>query len=350
MFSVSRRHITVAIAAIGALVTFATSGAQAYSWRTCDGDRLRWNRQWTNMYISTTSFPPSSTWDARLQNAMWHWNNAAGSRFAYYFGRDTDGSHRSGNGRNEVYLDSGLAWTTLGVTRTRYHCYWFFGWHHGIDETDVGFNSDRTWNLGIFDYVDDLGGVINFESVALHELGHALGLLHENRWMATMNASYPNSGPLGTIREWDPLADDRNGVRFLYPTNTNETDIAGSVFRRTGSGTSDLVGSTPSTVPGSTVTIGFTFSNLSTERVTFDIDFYLSTNDYISTFDRLIGTNNGAWADPGATGTYSRTLYIPSDIAPGTYWIGFLVDSDSGLAEANEVNNRMAMPRVLRVD
>lgn len=352
MLAFWKRHTAAATAAVGLLVMLTSSAAQAYSWSTCDGNRLRWNSQWTNLYISTTSFPPSSTWDARLQNAMWHWNNVKGSRFVYYYGRDTDGSHRAGNGRNEIHLDDSLAWSTLGVTRTRYHCYWLFGWHYGIDETDVGFNNNRTWNLGSLDYVNDLSpsDVRSFESVALHELGHALGLDHENRWMATMNAFYPNSGPLGTDREWDPLADDRGGVRYLYPTTTSETDIAGSVFQRTGSGSSGLVSSPLSAARGADVTIGFTFTNLSTQQVNFNIGFYLSTNDYISPSDRLLGTNTGAWANPGATGTFSRTLRIPSDVAPGTYWVGFLVDSGGSLAEANESNNRMAMPRVIVVN
>src|SRR5262249_26748144 len=169
------------------------------------------------------------------------------------------------------------------------------------------------------------------ETVALHELGHVLGLNHEDRWMATMNSFYPDSGPVGHGKEADPLPDDRAGVRFLYPDGTIETDIAGSVFARTGSGSSGLVASPTSAPPRSSVTIQFTFHNLSTSSQTFNIGFYLSTNNFISKTDRLLGTNTGASAPSGATGTFTRTLTIPSDVAPGNYWLGFLLDYDERL-------------------
>lgn len=329
-------------------ITVAFPGiVNAYSWSTCHG-RIKWNKNWANLYISTTSFPAGSSWDARLQNAMWHWNNVKGSRFNFYVGRDTDGTHRSGNGKNEVYLDNGLTGSTLAVTRVRYHCYWFFGWHKGIDETDIGFNNNKSWSTSPINY-SSLGSPINFESVALHEQGHALGLDHENRWMATLNANYPNSGPLGHWKEWDPLADDREGARYLYPDSTTETDVAGSAFKWTGSGNSGLVSSPSSATRGSSVSIEFTFANQSTSTKNFNIGFYLSTNDYISTGDRLLGTNS-AWGSAGYMGTFTRTLTIPSSISPGTYYLGFIVDYDQNVTEANEGNNYMEMPRQIIIN
>ena len=331
------------------IATSWSGAAQAYGWQTCDGNRIRYGNEWTNMYISTTSFPAGSTWDARLQNAMWHWNNVKGSTWDFYYGRDTDGSHDGSNGRNEIYLDNGLNLPTLAVTRTRYHCYWAFGWHYGLDETDIGFNNNIAWNLGDLDY-NQLGNPPSFKLVSLHELGHALGLDHEDRWMATMNSFYPNSGPVGRWKEWDSLPDDRAGVRFMYPDSTIEREVAGSAFRRTGSGSSGLVTSTTSVSRGSYATVQFTFHNMSTSTETFNIGFYLSTNDYISTGDRLLGTNTGAWASAGTSGTYTRTLYVPTNVTPGQYWLGFYVDFDGALGESNEGNNYMEMPRPIQIN
>ena len=327
----------------------ASSSAHAYSYRTCDGNYIKWNSGWTNMYISTTSFPAGSSWDSRLQNAMWHWNNVKGSGFNFYVGRDTDGSHSSSNSVNEVYLDNSLASGTLAVTLTRYHCYWAFGYQYGIDETDIGFNNTYSWSTGTFSYTNPTGSPYSYEGVALHELGHALGLQHEDRWMANMNSIYPNSGPLGYYKDWDQFGDDRLAVRAIYPDGTTETDIAGSPFKRTGSGTSNLVTSPTSAARGSSVTIQFTFSNLSTSSKTFDIGFYLSTNDFISTGDTLLGTNFGASGGAGGTGTFSRTLTIPSGQAPGTYYLGFLMDKNGAYAESNEGNNSQPMPRAITI-
>lgn len=333
---------------IGSSSLLWSSTAYAYSWGTCDGNRLRYGNQWTNLYLSTTSFPAGSTWDARLQNAMWHWNNVKGSTWDFYVGRDTDGSHNGSNGRNEVYLDNGLSTPTLAVTRVRYHCYWLFGWRYGIDETDVGFNNNISWSLNALNY-GNLGSPYSFEGVALHEFGHALGLRHEDRWVATMNSYYPNSGSTGHWKEWDPLPDDRAGVRYLYRDSTSEVDIAGSVFRRTGSGSSGLVASPTSVRRGSNVTVQFTFHNMSTSRRTFNIGFYLSSNDLISTGDRLLGSNTGASAGSGGSGTFTRTLRIPSNVSPGRYWLGFYVDFDRRIGESNESNNYMEMPRPIQI-
>jgi subtilase family serine protease len=93
-----------------------------------------------------------------------------------------------------------------------------------------------------------------------------------------------------------------------------------------------------------------TFHNLSTSRQTFNIGFYLSSNDYISTGDRLLGSNTGAWADPGVSHTFSRTVRIPTDISPGRYWLGVMVDYDGRLSESNESNNPQEMPRSIQIN
>jgi hypothetical protein len=333
---------------LAAVAALTATGAQASAWRECSGNKIRWNDHWTNMYISTTSFPAGSVWDSDLQDAMWRWNRVGGSDFTYYVGRDTDGTHNDDNGRNEVYLSSDDAGSALAVTLVRSHCYWFFGYSQGIDETDIAFNSAVAWNTGAFNYAN-LGSPYHFEQAALHELGHALGLTHENRMLALMNAAYPAGGPLGYWKESDPLGDDRRGSRILYGDGTSETDVAGSAMKQVGSdGGAGLVSSPSSAARGSSVTLEFTFSNLGTATASFGIGFYLSTDSYITTADRLLGSNS-SWGDSGFTGTFSRTLTIPADVAPGTYWLGFRIDPSNAIGEANEGNNNQPMPRAITI-
>lgn len=333
-----------------ALLSLSSPSVLAYSYTTCEGTPLKWNNNRAKMYISTTSFVAGSEADSRLQNAMWHWNNVKGSSFKFYVGRDTDGKHSDSNGVNEVYFSSADTGSALAVTITRYKCYWLFGWHKGITDADIAFNTSLSWATGLYDHSNPGGAPFNFEGVALHEFGHALGLDHEDRSMATLNSFYPNSGPLGHNKEWDPLADDRQGARFLYPDGTTETDIGASPLKRTGMGSSNLVSSPGSAALGSTINVEFSFSNQSTSLASFDIGFYLSTNDYISTFDVLLGTNSGAQGSSGFTGTFTRSLDIPSWIAPGTYYLGFIMDPGNAVAEANESNGFQEIPRTIVIN
>jgi hypothetical protein len=341
------------VAGLASLLIATPSSVLAYSWSTCDGSRLKWNSAWTNMYISTTSFPAGTTWDSRLQNAMWHWNNVKNSRFNFYVGRDTDGTWSSGNGKNEVVLGTiDGAGGTLAVTKSRWKCYWapLQGWEFGRIEADIVFDVAEPWTTGTIGYTN-YSTYINFESTALHELGHALGLGHEDRVMATMNSKYPGGGTLGHWKEWDPLPDDRQGIRYLYGGDgTTEIDIAVSAFKRTGTGTSGLVTTPLSAARGSTVTFEYSLANQSTSAPAYDVGFYLSADSYISTSDTYL---SGTYVSGGSASymvTWTSTLTIPSWVQPGTYYLGVIADPYNQLAESNESNAYQEAPRTIRVD
>ncbi|KAH8270831.1 hypothetical protein KR018_006383 [Drosophila ironensis] len=73
---------------------------------------------------------------------------------------------------------------------------------------DAHFDADETWN---FDGKSDFSRGTNFLNVALHELGHSLGLGHSSDANAVMFPWYQDNEVDGTLPD-----DDRNGIQQLY--------------------------------------------------------------------------------------------------------------------------------------
>jgi hypothetical protein len=96
-----------ASAVLAAAAALAPAGAQAWSrLADCNGAPIRWNSPTVNMYISTTSFPVGSAWDAALQDAMHNWSQVGGKTFTFYVGRDTDGTSTIDNDVNTTRMTS----------------------------------------------------------------------------------------------------------------------------------------------------------------------------------------------------------------------------------------------------
>ena len=331
------------------------SAANAAGWKTCNDKKQTWGGDATTMYLSTTSFPIDSEWDKHTQYMMSEWNSVGGSNFKFYVGRDTDNSVRSGNGRNEVYFLTENNETYLGVTKLRWTCYWLFGTKKGYDEADISINTRYSWTLSDFTGSTS-GSPYNFELVMLHELGHALGLNHYDGVPGTMNTYYYNGGPNGHYNQVEPHADDRHGLRILYPDSSTDRDLSVSRFYNTGGGSSSVNRvrttsnlNTTSLNKGSQYKIRYTLENLGTQTESATVKFYISTNSYISTGDTYLGSTS--WSMPGASFTQSeKTVTIPSSLASGTYYIGYRVDPDNNVPESNESNNFVSLYHSVRVN
>ncbi|MEQ8542161.1 MAG: CARDB domain-containing protein, partial [Coleofasciculus sp. D1-CHI-01] len=97
---------------------------------------------------------------------------------------------------------------------------------------------------------------------------------------------------------------------------------------------------------GDSFDIDFDITNTGSSAGAFDVSFYLSSNNYISTTDHLLysGTINGLAGN--STSSFTTSLNLPGvnhsfwDLyGDDTYYIGMKVDSGSDVTEANETNN-----------
>lgn len=142
---------------------------------------------------------------------------------------------------------------------------------------------------------------------------------------------------------------------LLDEGNTVTESDEGNNFKSTAltvTGLADLVISAPATLTVTPSTIhsggnvslsGFTITNQGTAATsaTFNVGYYLSTDATITTSDTplLLNVTTAQLAAGASTTIAAKTLTIPGTTAPGSYFVGALVDHAGQTAESNEANN-----------
>ena len=98
--------------------------------------------------------------------------------------------------------------------------------------------------------------------------------------------------------------------------------------------------------PGQSFDVNFTVENNGTSSAAgFVVDFYVSTNNVISTSDRLIGAANVPPLVSGGTHSATAPSVLPSvgdfwiDLTDRDYYIGMIVDASGAVAESDEGDN-----------
>lgn len=179
----------------------------------------------------------------------------------------------------------------------------------------------------------------NFATVALHELGHSLGLDHENDLLATMNSVYPNGGPIGRD-QLQPHADDIRGIRAGYGSSGTVNDLAASPYKYDGSGNSSKLN--PPSGPlyrGRSFTFPFTIENRGTTSFSsVTVGFYLTPDRVVTPNETYLGSATFSLG-MGAITTANVTLNIPTSVTPGNYYFGWIVDPNNTVSEGDRVNN-----------
>lgn len=334
----------------GLLLSIIPAPANAGSYRTCNGDPVVLTGDPTTQ-ISTVSFPVGSISRQDLDNVISHWNNMQGMTLEFDPIVNFSGSYAFDNGKNEVVFQniSGLGLTTIQLDS----CFWWFESQH-IQEFDIEIDAGTSWLFGAPpENTNDGNNSLRYTIV--HELGHALGLLHTNDSpvASVMKQSFKGqswSGG-GAFSRLHPFGDDSFTSRFLYPHSNSHRDIATSAFEvipSSGNATETMANTTITVTAGGNFTARGSFSNLGNATENFEIIYVLSTNDIISTLDTVVASGTGT-APAGSFHTFSWTASVPSSLPAGTYSLGLILDPNNTISEQLEGNNVTLLRTRVRV-
>jgi len=341
MTSNTRRRTVAPLAAFLLLCGASAPAAWAYRYKTCNDNPQTWSTDGRTYRRLRVSFPDGSDSASSLSRSGQSWGPyAPGWPFQINIAATDNTWWGEGNGYNDIAFTDDYGWSTdqLAVCITYYKRCFFWADEGGIRETDILFRPNLGWNYTWNPTTADINGPNpSFALVAMHELGHSLGLKHEDRWMATMNSYYPHSGPLGS-RIPDAHADDLNGARFLYGKHNDQRDVAASNFLRTGSGSAGPIVPPKTALRGQTITLPITISNRGTQSepsvlVTAKLGaFYPFGVNVADLGSTVLDINQGEW-------TIMMSMTIPTWVAPGYYILRACVDASGSIYESDEANN-----------
>ena len=318
------------------------------------------------MSSSAVSFPVGNTYRDAIEKIDGMFRSENPSEMYFTMAYDDPGVGMN-NGQNENWFTSDTSVTGVAVT---------FYWYSGTDllEADIVSYNGLNWTTSFSKTsIISYGGASRpFHTTCLHEFGHAAGLGHEADEYNIMGQDWDHISCNSSTYDSYIGEDAANGLVSIYGLYSGMIEDAGvTAFKYSGPSGAysahtlcevyDTFGNPlPSTSfsgqrryevgPGQSFQVEFTFENNGATSQTFDVGYYLSTNDLITTFDDLLLSTSFFMSRDNVL-TTTRTLTLPNNLnVDQTYYIGVLIDDDNVLVEGDEGNNAAYHPVLIDCD
>ncbi|MBW8015538.1 MAG: matrixin family metalloprotease [Planctomycetes bacterium] len=363
-----------------ASLTFVEN-APGYGYRKGNGTKIKWEGENIRWRAASNSFPGGSSYRTALNRAISRWNQAPGEfHFKSVTWGDTNIERK--NKQTEIWFSD-----TLGSGSAT--CYTWLKWRWGkatIKEADIALDVDVPWSTSTIQSNKDVAGSEvesyqgkayggnrrTFVTTALHEMGHAMGLQHENRRLNIMGSDTSHLHANNKRIRAYVGEDAGNGEVYLYGrTDTilkNDLSVSHWKFWKAG-GTDNEYSqhiftkiyhiSTGNPVyskwyegvkryrvkKGTTYHVQFTYENNGYYTQNgVNIGFYISKNRNITTLDERFATRTMNLTR-NRPYTKKLTLTIPSNLTvTHGYWLGVIIDYTGSIQEFDEHNNAAYIP------
>lgn len=348
--------------------TLSSCYASAYTITTCNnGKKIKWNSDQATVRISSTF--NDSPWLTPLIESIDEVENHAGQLNLSVV--TSDSSVGFNNNQSEVWWANSVI---VGGTERPAAATGKSSCSSGITERDIRFNN--TWNWDLSEQLDNLRGIgglkRSFRGVAMHEFGHFIGLGHVTDTYSIMGSDTVHVHLDRDSGKHYFGEDATRGATVLYGSTPILqgifNDLAVTSFRRTGESNGysthgpvrifNSLGSVLSSFndvngvrgyrvsKGQQIKVEFGYENLGYSFIDdVRLRYFISTNNWITTADNLIGTQNNMQFSPDVVSYWQKTLTIPNTLVSGnTYYLGVIIGRENGDADLRPENDTSYIP------